>query len=82
MCHSPPVPSLHRHPSQVEVIGGKDKYMAVCRTCYNLPEKPHLLPTTPTPPATSDSVHTPPSKFGELPHGRQLLFDVEQGLYD
>lgn len=23
--------------TQVEVIGGADKYIAVCRSCYNLP---------------------------------------------
>lgn len=63
---------------QVEVIGGTDKYMAVCRTCYGLPEKPHLLPTSPIPSTSPDSTHTPPSRGGELTHGRQLLFDYDQ----
>ena len=47
---------------QVEVIGGSDKYMAVCRTCYNLPDKPHLTSTTPI-------------RGGEVSTGRQLFRD-------
>lgn len=48
--------------TEVEVIGGTDKYMAVCRTCYNLPSKPHLTAITPI-------------RGGEITTGRQLFPD-------
>ena len=31
------------------MIGGADKYMAVCRTCYQLPSVKHSLLSTETP---------------------------------
>ena len=52
---------------QVEVIGGVDKYMAVCRTCYTLPTTHHHL--TPT--------ETTPIRGGDISTGRQLFPDEE-----
>ena len=51
---------------QVEVIGGMDKYMAVCRTCYTLPTHHHLTPT-----------ETTPIRGGDISTGRQLFPDEE-----
>lgn len=34
---------------KVEIIGGADKYMAVCRTCYNLPDRHTITKTMTTP---------------------------------
>ena len=51
---------------KVEVIGGADKYMAVCRTCYKMPEK-SLTSTSPT----SET----PLRGPELGKGRTLLFN-------
>ena len=51
---------------QVEVIGGVDKYMAVCRTCYTLPTHHHLTPT-----------ETTPIRGGDITTGRQLFPDEE-----
>ena len=37
--------------TEVEVIGGSDKYMAVCRKCYNIaPSNNDLTPTRNIPP--------------------------------
>ena len=52
---------------KVEVIGGADKYMAVCRTCYKMPDKETLSPTSPT----SET----PSRGPELGRGRSLFFN-------
>lgn len=60
--YSVPPPAL-----QVEVIGGMDKYMAVCRTCYTLPAPHHHL--TPT--------ETTPIRGGDISTGRQLFPDEE-----
>lgn len=54
---------LCQHP-QVEVIGGAEKYMAVCRTCYGLPGHHHLSPTA-----------TTPIRGGDITVGRQLFPD-------
>jgi thymidine kinase len=51
---------------EVEVIGGADKYMAVCRTCYKMPEKETLTSTSPT----SET----PLRGPELGKRRTLLF--------
>ena len=51
---------------QVEVIGGMDKYMAVCRTCYVQPTYHHLTPT-----------ETTPIRGGDISTGRQLFPDEE-----
>ena len=51
---------------QVEVIGGADKYMAVCRTCFQLPGR---LPVT----------GSTPIRGGEISTGRQL-FDFEDSF--
>ena len=48
----------------IEVIGGVDKYMAVCRTCYNIPERSPLI----------KSEHTP-IRGMDIPLGRQLFPD-------
>ena len=60
--HHVPLPPL-----QIEVIGGVDKYMAVCRTCYKLPDQQHILGSTPV-------------RGGEITTGRQL-FDFEQPVF-
>lgn len=54
---------LCEHP-QIEVIGGAEKYMAVCRTCYGLPGHHHLSPTA-----------TTPIRGGDITVGRQLFPD-------
>jgi len=46
------------------VIGGSDKYMAVCRSCYNLPAGANTTDLTPT--------RNIPSRSGG--GGRQLIF--------
>jgi len=50
--------------TEVEVIGGAEKYMAVCRTCYGLPGHHHLSPTA-----------TTPIRGGDITVGRQLFPD-------
>nr|CAP19646.1 thymidine kinase [Suberites domuncula] len=47
---------------QIEVIGGSDKYMAVCRTCFSLPDKPTLT-----------SKEVTPIRGGDLTLSRQLF---------
>lgn len=47
---------------EIEVIGGVDKYMAVCRTCYDIPERSALI----------KSEHTP-VRGGDITLGRQLF---------
>ena len=47
----------------IEVIGGVDKYMAVCRTCYTIPDMSALI----------KSEHTP-RRGGDIGLGRQLHF--------
>lgn len=54
---------------QVEVIGGADKYMAVCRACYKIPDKMQLSSTSPSPSKTT------PIRGYELTIGRQLHYD-------
>lgn len=54
---------------QVEVIGGADKYMAVCRTCYKMPDKVQLSSTSPSPTKAT------PIRGCELTIGRQLHYD-------
>ena len=49
---------------EIEVIGGVDKYMAVCRTCYSIPERAALV----------KSEHTP-IRGGDITLGRQLFPD-------
>ena len=48
----------------MEVIGGSDMYMAVCRTCHQLAEKPQLI----------KKEHTP-LRGGDITIGRHLDFD-------
>ena len=64
---------------QVEVIGGKDKYMAVCRTCYKMPDKVKLTPTT----ITASPNKTTPIRGTELPHGlgRLLQYDDHDNMH-
>ena len=50
---------------EIEVIGGADKYMAVCRTCHNMPDRKAL----------TRSEHTPPRGGGDITLGRQLFPD-------
>ena len=58
----------HKIIAQVEVIGGTDKYMAVCRTCYNLPDRNTFLKTEP--------VQTTPARGGDVILARQLILDT------
>ena len=48
--------------TEVEVIGGSDKYMAVCRTCFNI-----------APSSTTDLTPT-----RNIPPGRQLIFSENE----
>jgi len=32
---------------EIELIGGEDKYIAVCRSCYHIPIKKPVMPTSP-----------------------------------
>lgn len=57
---------------QVEVIGGADKYMAVCRSCYSMPDKQQRLASTYSSPSPSEKT---PIRGGELTIGRQLHYD-------
>jgi thymidine kinase len=50
---------------EIEVIGGTDKYMAVCRTCYTMPDRKALV----------RSEHTPTRGGGDTTLGRQLFPD-------
>ena len=50
---------------EIEVIGGADKYMAVCRTCHNMPDRKAL----------TRSEHTPTRGGGDITLGRQLFPD-------
>ena len=55
---------------QVEVIGGSDKYMAVCRTCFSLPDTPTL-----------SSKEVTPIRGGEFSIGRQLFQPGDETLH-
>ena len=49
---------------EVEVIGGADKYMAVCRTCHTMPDRKALVRSEYT-----------PTRGGDITLGRQLFPD-------
>ena len=48
----------------IELIGGTDKYMAVCRTCYDMPDRSAVLRSEGT-----------PIRGGDITLGRQLFPD-------
>ena len=50
------------------MIGGAEKYMAVCRTCYQIPGKHNHFGSTPI-------------RGAEITTGRQL-FDLQDSLID
>lgn len=54
------------HMPQIELVGGMDKYMAVCRSCYSM-SSPHLVSTTPI-------------RGGDVTSGRQLFPDHEHAI--
>ncbi|XP_038067141.1 thymidine kinase, cytosolic-like [Patiria miniata] len=57
--------------TQVEVIGGADKYMAVCRECFNKPAHSSLLPEE-----NGNSIQTPTCEGAvstSKAHGRKLF---------
>ena len=52
------------------MIGGADKYMAVCRACYQIPESKHVM----------SSAESTPVREGDLTTGRQL-FGFDQPVF-